>query len=331
MVSSSKAKAVLFDSVYRYGTVMTVIILVLFFGMSRESFFTYGNIADILRSIAIVTVIALGMTFSLSVNGLDFSVASVAGLANILSAGIMVYYDFGLAWAVIFPLCTGALIGAVNSFLVVVIRIPDLLATLSMFYIIKGSLLTYCKGYSIYSHMTRVNGAQAPGEILPQFTWFGQGYIGLIPVPIIIMLLLVGSVHLFFQYTKYGRYMYAIGGNLEAARLAGIHVARYRCIAYMLSGFFASIGGLILTARLGSGQVDAGAPYMLDAAAAVFIGFSVFGIGKPNAIGTFLGAMLLGVLVNGMTMMNVPFYSQDIIRGLVLTGALVLTYYKKKS
>lgn len=325
-----KRKIHVVDILFRYGTVIAIVALIAFFSVKRPHFFSYENMADIFRSISIVTLIALGLTFSLSVNGLDISVASMAGMSNILAAGMMVYHDQGLVVAILVPVLIGVVVGLLNAFMIVVVHLPDLLATLSMLYVIRGAMLTYCGGYSIYSNMLRLDGTQAPGKILDSFIFLGQGYLGPVPMPVIIMILLVISVHVFFTYTRYGRFLYATGGNIEAARLSGIPVAHYRINAYVLSGVFAALGGIILAARLGSGQVDAGSPFLLDAAAAAYIGFSVFGIGKPNALGTFLGAMLLGILVNGMTMMNVPFYSQDIVKGLVLASALAITYYRKK-
>ena len=123
---------------------------------------------------------------------------------------------------------------------------------------------------------------------------------------------------------------YMTGENREAARLTGIPVNRYRAYAYMISGAFAALGGIVLASRIGTGQVSAGAPLLMDAVAAAFIGFSVFGAGKPNVIGTLLGAMFIGVLLNGLTMMNVPYYAQDIVKGAILIFALALSHIAKK-
>ncbi|MEH7474509.1 ABC transporter permease, partial [Priestia megaterium] len=151
-----------------------------------------------------------------------------------------------------------------------------------------------------------------------------------IPVPVIIMLLTVLLVHIVFSYTKFGRFFYVTGGNIEAARLSGVPVNRYRMYAYMFSGLLAGIGGVVLAARIGVGEVNAGSPFLMDAVAATYIGFSVFGAGKPNVFGTLIGSILIGVLLNGLTMLNVPYYMQDIIKGAVLAGALALTYYRSK-
>jgi len=169
------------------------------------------------------------------------------------------------------------------------------------------------------------DGSFATGKISALFAKIGQ-----VPWIIVIMLIVVAVVHVFLNYTKHGRYMYVIGGNIEAAKLSGIAVNKYRVLAYILSAGFAAIGGIILASRVMTAEVNAGAPYLMDAVAAAFIGFSVAGAGKPNAFGTFIGAILIGILQNGLVMMSVPYYAMDIVKGTVLAFALALTYYKKK-
>ncbi|MFC0045667.1 ABC transporter permease [Metabacillus iocasae] len=300
------------------------------FSLLSPNFLTAANISDILRSISIVTLIAIGVTISLTVNGLDLSVGSTAGLATILSASMLVLHRQELFIALLVPILAAVLIGLVNAFLVVKVKIPDILATLSMMFIVQGILLTYTKGSAIYANMPLAAGERAPGIFIPSFLHIGQGELFGIPMPVIIMLLAVLLVHLLFTYTKFGRFFYVTGGNIEAARLSGVPVHRYRIYAYMLSGLFAGIGGIVLAARIGVGEVNAGAPFLMDAVAAAYIGFSVFGAGKPNVIGTLFGSILIGVLLNGLTMLNVPYYTQDIIKGAVLAGALALTYYRSR-
>jgi len=154
--------------------------------------------------------------------------------------------------------------------------------------------------------------------------------LGQVPVIVIVMLVVTVAVQLFMSLTKHGRRMYAIGGNPLAARLAGIRTARYRVIAYLMSSVLAGAGGILLASRIGSSQVNAGGGYLMDAVAAAYIGFSLAGSGKPNALGTLLGAVILGVLQNGLVMLSVPYYAMDIIKGLVLAIALALTYIQKR-
>lgn len=243
----------------------------------------------------------------------------------------MVIWGMGPVPAIIVPLIVGALIGAINAFLIIKMKIPDLLTTLSMMFLLTGISITFQSGSAIYNYMPLPNNAGiAPGIMSEAYLFIGRGELFHIPVPVIIMLSVVILVHIFLNLTKYGRFLYMIGGNEEAARLSGINTNKYKLIAYMLSGLIAALGGLVLGARLGSGEVDAGSPYLMDAVAAAYIGFSVFGAGKPNAFGTLLGALLMGTLLNGLIMMDFPYYSQDIVKGIVLILALTLTYYRQK-
>lgn len=320
-----------FDFLYKYGTVIVVIGTLLFFSLTLNNFFTFSNISNVFRSVSIVTLIALAITMSLTVNGLDLSVGATAGFASVIAAKMMVIWELGPLPAIIVPLIVGVVIGAINAFLIIKIKISDMLATLSMMFVLTGVSITFQSGSAIYNFMPLPNlGGIAPGTMQRTFLNIGQGTVGRIPIPVIIMLVVVAVVHVFLNYTKYGRYLYMTGGNKEAAKLSGIPVNRYVVLAYVLSGFLAALGGLVLGARLGSGEVNAGAPYLMDAVAAAYIGFSVLGIGKPNALGTLLGALLMGILLNGLVMMDFPYYSQDIVKGMVLIFALGLTYYKRK-
>ncbi|AZN42637.1 ABC transporter permease [Paenibacillus albus] len=311
---------------FKYGAIIFIGIVLLFFSLYNEYFLTYNNIADILRSISIVTFVAIGVTISLTVDGFDLSVGSTVSLATVLSATMMVWYQMPLAVVIIVPIAFGVIVGLINAFLIVKVRIPDLLATLAVMYIVSGVHKTYTKGYSIYSNMQMQDGSKAPGEITKQFLWIGQGKLLGVPFPVILMVIAVVAAHLFFKYTRLGRQMIMMGGNEEAARLSGLRVKRVRTLAYVMSGVLAAIGGILFTARVGNGQVDAGSPMLMEAVAAVFVGYSVFGAGRPNVIGTFFGAILIGVLVNGMTMMNVEYYTTDIIKGAVLVLALAVTF-----
>jgi simple sugar transport system permease protein len=315
---------------FKYGALIFIGLVLLFFSLYNEYFFTYANLTDILRSISIVTFVAIGVTFSLTVDGFDLSVGSTVSIATVVTAAMMVWYQAPLALVLTVPLAIGALVGLLNAFLIVKVRIPDLLATLATMYIVAGIHRTYTKGYSIYNNMNLTDGTKAPGVFDSRFLWIGQGKLLGVPFPVILMLLAVVGAHLFFQYTRWGRQMIMTGGNEEAARLSGLRVRRIRALAYVASGVFAAIGGVLFAARVGTGQVDAGSSMLMDAVAAVFVGYSVFGAGRPNVIGTFVGAVLMGVLMNGLTMMNVQYYATDIVKGAVLVLALAVTFIHMK-
>ncbi|ACT01057.1 ABC transporter permease [Paenibacillus sp. JDR-2] len=314
------------DFIFKFGSLLVIALVILFFSMWDEHFFTYANLSDILRSISITTFVAIGVTFSLTVDGFDLSVGSTVSLTTVVTAAFMVWYEQPVVVVIIVALLIGALVGLLNALLIVKIRIPDMLATLAVMYIVGGIHKTYTKGYSIYNNMPMPDGSTAPGKFSESFLWLGQGKLLGIPVPVVLMIIAVIAVHLFFKYTRWGRQMYTTGGNEEAARLSGVRVRRIRTFAYVASGIFAAIGGILYAARVGTGQIDAGAPMMMESVAAVFIGYSVLGAGRPNVIGTFFGAILIGVLLNGMTMMKVQYYANDIVKGVVLVLALAVTF-----
>ncbi|MDY4315899.1 ABC transporter permease [Pectobacterium actinidiae] len=304
---------------------ITVVALIALFGLASDNFLDPYNIINILRSIAIVTVIAIGVSISLSVGGFDLSVGSTASLANALVISLFVWHGFGTTGAIVLTLLLCTLVGLFNAFLIVVLKIPDMLATLASLFVIQGVAMTYSYGGSITQNMVLPSGEMAEGVIPEFFATLGQ-----VPVIVVIMLAVTVLVQLYLSLTKHGRRMYAIGGNPEAARLAGIRTARYRVQAYIFSSLLAALGGILLASRIGSSQVNAGGGYLMDAVAAAYIGFSLAGSGKPNALGTLLGAVILGVLQNGLVMLSVPYYAMDIIKGLVLALALAMTYIQKR-
>lgn len=321
----SKSKSTLFDFLYKYGTIFTILILIVFFYISNPSFISQNNIINILRSISVVTIIAIGVTISLTVNGMDLSVGSTASLANVIVISMFVWYGQNTFIAIIVGLIVSILVGLFNSFMIVKLKIPDMILTLATMFIVQGIAMTYSRGAVVSENMIMADGSYAVGQISDIFSSFGK-----VPWIIIIMLIIVVLVHVFLNYSKHGRYMYIIGGNQEAARLSGIPVNKYIVLAYILSAFFAAVAGIVLASRIMTAEVNAGGAYLMDAVAASFIGMSVLGLGKPNAFGTFIGAVLMGILTNGLVMMSVPYYAMDIVKGSVLALALALTYYVKK-
>ncbi|MBR3061930.1 MAG: ABC transporter permease [Exiguobacterium sp.] len=313
----------------QYGTLLAILGLIAVFTVTNDQFLTYANFSDIIKSVSIVSLLALGVTFSLIVGGFDLSVGSTASLATIGAAASLVLHRQELLVALLIPLVLGILVGLLNALVTIKFRLPDLLATLAIMYVINGIQLTYTKGFSIYDNMP-IEGGTAPGRFIPSFLFIGQGTIGPIPFVALLMLVFFIGAHLFLTYTRTGREFYYVGSNAEAARRSGIAVNRIKLYAYVLSGLFAAIGGIILASRIGTGQVSAGAPLLMDAVAAAYIGYAVFGTGRPNVIGTLIGAILIGILLNGLMMWDVPYYAQDIVKGTILIGALGLSYIQKK-
>lgn len=328
MENKEVKKINLFGFLYKYGTILVTIMAILYFSLTLDNFMNFNNITNIFRSVSIVALIALAITVSLTINGLDLAVGATAGFAAVITAKMMIIWGMGTISAIFVPLVVGMLIGVFNAFLIIKMKIQDMLATLTVMFLLTGISITFQDGSAIYNYMPLPDGSGIAEHTFSEaFLYIGQGKLFGIPVPVYIMLIVVTLVHIFLNYTKYGRYLYMIGGNPEAAKLSGININKYKLIAYILSGFLAALAGVVLASRLGSGEVNAGSPYLMDGVAAAFVGFSVLGYRKPNAFGTLLGALLMGILLNGLIMMDFPYYSQDIVKGIVLLLALSLTHY----
>lgn len=248
---------------------LTVVLLVAVFGLASDNFLDPFNIINILRSIAIVTVIAIGVSISLTIGGFDLSVGSTASLANALVISLFVWHGTGTTEAILITLALCTTVGLFNAFLIVVLRIPDMLATPASLFVIQGVAMTYSHGGSITENMVLPSGEMAEGTIPAAF-----GALGQVPTIVIIMLVVTLIAQLALSFTTHGRRMYAIGGNPEAARLSGLRITRYKVAAYVIASLLAGLGGILLASRIGSSQVNAGGGYLMDAVAAAGSAFA---------------------------------------------------------
>ncbi|GFM90038.1 ABC transporter permease [Pseudomonas cichorii] len=310
-----------------YGLLLLLAWVVVLFSVLEPAFLRVGNLFIILQSVSIVALLALGVTLSMSVGGLDLSIGAVAAMSLMCASYVMVVLDWGPLPAIFISLACGALVGLLNGFLIVRMGIPDILATLGSMFLIIGLQLIPTGGRSIAVGMTLPNGDEASGSFSAAFLAIGRARLwDTVPVPVLVMLVVALLVWGFLELTRFGRVFYAIGGNERAARLAGASVEKYKLLAYVLSALLASLGGLLLAARLGRGDVSSGNGLVLDALGAALIGFAVLGARKPNAFGTLVGALLVATLLNGLTMLNAPYYTQDFVKGAVLVLALMFTF-----
>lgn len=313
-----------FDFLYKWGMLLTVVLLVAVFGLASDNFLDPFNIINILRSIAIVTVIAIGVSISLTIGGFDLSVGSTASLANALVISLFVWHGLGTTEAILITLALCTLVGLFNAFLIVVLRIPDMLATLASLFVIQGVAMTYSYGGSITENMVLPSGEMAEGTIPAAF-----GALGQVPTIVIIMLVVTLIAQLALSFTTHGRRMYAIGGNPEAARLAGVNVKRVLVSVYVLIGCLAGLAGFILSARLGSAEAVAGISFELRVIASVVIGGTSLMGGYGRIGGTIIGSIIMGILINGLVLMNVSAYYQQIITGLIIVLAVAFDTYAK--
>jgi simple sugar transport system permease protein len=314
------------ELIVKYGFIAVTVVLFLWFALTEPSFRMQSTLFSMLKFTSVVAIAGLGVTLTMVVGGLDLSVGATAGLSVTLSAMTLVIYAQSGGVAFVVVLLGGALVGLFNAFLIVILKIPDLLATLATMFAVMGLKLIPVQGQSVSSGLILRDGSVAPGRFTPGFLLIDRAYLGPVPLPVAIFFFLAFVVWLFLTRTKWGRVMYAIGSNPEAARLSGVRVNRYRAFAYVMSGVFASIGGLILSSRIGQGDISAGNSLLLDAVAVALVGTSVLGMARPNAWGTILGAVLIGIVITGLTIKGFPYYAQDVVKGLVLLTALVFSF-----
>lgn len=295
----------------RYGTVGAAVLIFAVFAAASTQFTSANNISNILVQISVLTVISSGLTVAVASGEFDLSVGQVAGLSAVLVAGLMVWAGLPIAPAIVLSVLAGVVIGVVNGLLVTRLRIPSLIATLAMGPIALGANYAYTGGDSIYASFPKAFYTIATGRIG-----------GVVPVPIVIAAVVVAAFYVLVNRTRLGRAVVATGANLQAARLSGINVDRCRIMALTLSALGAAMGGVMLTARLGTGQPGAGEPYLLDSLTAVFLGMTTFKPGRATVQGTLVGVVIIGMLDNGLNLLGAPFYLQNVVRGVVMIAAV---------
>ena len=315
------------NSIYKYGLIVLFVLIVLFFIVALPAFGTLQNLYVVLQSVAVTAIVALGVTVSMTAGGFDLAVGSVVSLSVMVVAAAQIYYGLGVFYALALGLLSGLLVGFTSGALIVYARIPDMLATLGSMFVYSGLSLILTAGKSV-STGNGYNGQNARGTWDARLLWIGGGSVLGVPVSIVLAALTTLVVVLFLGKTRTGRILEAIGNNPRAARLAGVRVGRYRILAYAISGLLAALGGVVLVARVGRGDINVGSSYLLEAVAATLIGYAVLGANRPNPVGTVVGALFVGVVVNGLTMFNVPYFTQDFIKGILLVVALIVSFSK---
>lgn len=293
----------------QFSTVIILIVLVAFFAIMTDSFLVTKNILNILRQVAVLSILSVGMTFVIISGGMDLTVGSLLGLTGVICAKLLVEANMAPALAILITLLIGAVFGTITGILIVMLRVSAIVVTLGMMTVARGIAFIISGGLPIY-------------KIPESVVTIGQGYLAGIPIPVVIMLVTVIFAGFILNRSYYGRYIYAIGGNVEAARLAGVSVDKITVSLYSISGFLAGIAGTILMARISSGAPASGTGMEIEVVTAVVIGgVSVTG-GKGKISGAFLGALIIGVLGTGLTIMNIGEYYQQVIKGLVLIMAV---------
>lgn len=314
-----KAKLSFANLYSTYGVFFILVIEFLIFSLASKSFLTLGNILSVGRQMSFTGIAAIGMTLVMLTGGIDISVGSMLAMAGVLCAKLSADVGLPLWIAVVITLLIGALFGLINGAAVTRLHIPALIATLATQTILKG--IAYL-----------LTNAVPVKNLSATYKFLGQGYIfGAIPVPLIITVALYVLAWWYLDKTYLGRRVYLSGGNEEAARLSGINTKWTITGTYVFSGVFAAIAGVLMAARLGSGQPSVGSGFEMDVITATVLGGISVNGGKGKVVNVFVGACIMGVLANGMTMLNINQYLQWIINGLVLLFAVTMSNLRKSS
>jgi inositol transport system permease protein len=304
----------------RYGTPLFLVLLIVFFALGNSRFLSMRNVSNILTEVSIYGIIAVGMTFVILTAGVDLAVGSLLAFAGMAGAYVMkaIGVDYSLSWLVALSTATavGALVGYLQGKAVTVFSIPPFIVTLGGLTVWRGATLILNDG-------SPIAGFDA------SYRWWGTGAIIGVPVPVVFfgVIALVGYVAQ--RYTRYGRYVYAVGGNPEAARLNGLDVAAIITSVYLIVGALAGLAGFLLSARLGAAEAVGGVGYELRVIASVVIGGASLAGGRGGIGGTVIGALLIGVLTNGLVIMHVSSYWQQVVIGLIIVAAVAFDSYAK--
>jgi ribose transport system permease protein len=302
----------------RSGPLWGLVILCIVMTILSPYFLTFNNLFNVGTQIAVIAILALGQTFVIVSGGIDLSVGSVLGLAGIVFGWATAVANLPLPLALALGVGAGASAGLINGLLITLGNLPPFIATLAMLSAARGLALVISGGVPLNP---------IPGPILS----LGSGDLfGFVPLPVILMLVMWAITVGILLSTYAGRAMYAIGGNEEASRLSGINVSRQKLLIYTLSGLFAGIAGILLTARLASAQPQAGFTFELDAIAAVVIGGASLSGGVGSASGTLIGALILGVLRNGLNLLNVSAFWQQVVIGAVIALAVMTDTLRRR-
>jgi inositol transport system permease protein len=310
----------------KYGIFLVFIAMLIVASLLSPAFLSKTNLINVVRQMSVVGLIALGVTGVIVSAGIDLSSGSVVGLSAVVAASLAQLPDYPAAFykglqlpvfvAVLAACGVGALVGLLNGGLVAKTKIPPFIATLGTLTTIRGLAYLYTSGRPI-------------SDLTDDYNFIGQGDFLGIPVPILILVIMAVVTHVLYSQTKFGKYVYAIGGNEQAARVSGINVSKYKMLMYVYAGFLAGLAGLVVSARIGSGQSGQGVGYELDAIAAAVIGGASLSAGGIGTVaGTVVGALIIGVLNNILDLTNVSAYWQQIVKGCIIVGAVIIDQLK---
>jgi ribose/xylose/arabinose/galactoside ABC-type transport system permease subunit len=295
----------------KHALLLGFFVLCVVFSIAHENFLTWGNLVDVIRSNAISGLGAIGLTYVVLSGGIDLSIEGVIALSSFMGATL----SYTPLRAIATCLAIGLTIGFLNGFIITRSGVQPFIYTLGANRTVQGLVFILTKGISVY-------------DVGPAYKIIGKGSISGIPIPIWIFIVLLSITYLLLNHTRFGRYIYSVGSNEEASRLSGIRTNQIKMSVYIISGFLASLAGIVLSSRVAAAETTAATGWSLDALAAVIIGGTSLRGGQGGILNTVLGIFLIGVLNNGMILMNVPSYYYQFAKGLIIIIAVLID--KKK-
>lgn len=296
--------------------ILALILAVL--AIAAPNFITSKNLLNILRQISFVSIVAFGEAAVIISGGIDLSVGSIVAVGSMMTAIFASQNQCPLILIILIGPATGAIIGLINGFMVSKLKLPPFIATLG----------TLTSGAGIATWITR---GDAINNLKAEFNYIGYGKVLEIPISVLVLIAVVIITHLMLKKTRFGMHIFAIGGNEQAAKFSGINITLEKIKVYTFSGLLAGLAAMLLTARVASGQPAAGIGYELDAIAAAVIGGTSLQGGVGTAIGVLAGALIIGVISNGMTLLNVDIYMQQFVRGIIIIAAVSLDSLRKRT
>lgn len=295
----------------KYGIIVAFVLICVLLGIIAPQFFTLSNLVIVLTQVSINALLAFGVTFVIITGGIDLSIGSMLAVTGVVAALFAHSDGYPVVVPVAMGLVAGLGLGALNGFVITRSKVPPFIVTLGTMTIGRGLALILSKGRPV-------------SNLSDSFNFIGGGQLLGIPFPIIILVVIFLICSIILNKTVLGRYMYAVGGNEQAARASGIQLSQVKMVVYTLCGGLAALAGILLTSRITTGQPNAGIGFELDAIAAAIIGGASTSGGTGTMMGTLIGALLIGVISNGLDLMNVSSYYQQVVTGIIIIGAVVL-------
>lgn len=334
--AASSFWGVIRSTLLRAGPIVAFLLLAVYLSFASPHFLTGSNVVNIARQTSITAILAIGQTLVIITGGIDLSVGAIAALSASVAAVLMTQQftvagiligplDFG--WGVVVALIVGLVAGGLNGFLVTKGGIPDFIATMGSSMVIRGAALLITEGLPVPSHRAAT---ELKGYLPEQMVWLGNGEVFGIPVAGIVAILIVLVGWYILRYTVLGRSVFAVGGNRDAARVSGINVNRTKIWVYVISGLMAAVAGVVLAGRLNSANALMADGEELRSVAAAVIGGANLAGGDGGAIGSLIGALTMGILANGMNLLNISAFWQRVVQGLVIIGVVIFDQWRRR-